>query len=53
MQYEQDNEVVWALNDFVERTIGRKPTTLREWLIEHRDVILGTCTEREGGGVGV
>ena len=41
MQYEQDNEVVWALNDFVERTIGRKPTTLREWLIEHREVVLG------------
>lgn len=40
-QYEQDNEVVWALNDFVERTLGRKPTTLREWLIEHRDVVLG------------
>jgi uncharacterized protein YbjT (DUF2867 family) len=41
MQYEQNNEVVWALNDFVERTIGRKPTTLREWLIEHRDVVRG------------
>lgn len=40
-QYEQDNEVVWARNDFVERTLGRKPTTLREWLIEHQDVLLG------------
>lgn len=40
-QYEQDNEVVWACNDFVERTLGRKPTTLRDWLIEHRDAILG------------
>lgn len=40
MQYEQDNEVVWALNDFVERTLGRKPTTLREWLIEHRSQLL-------------
>lgn len=39
-QYEQDNEVVWARNDFVERTLGRKPTTLREWLIEHRDMLL-------------
>ncbi|HKT53820.1 MAG TPA: NmrA family NAD(P)-binding protein [Caulobacteraceae bacterium] len=40
-QYEQDNEVVWARNDFVERMLGRKPTTLRGWLIEHRDAILG------------
>lgn len=40
-QYEQDNEVVWARNDFVERTLGRKPTTLRDWLIEHRDALLG------------
>ena len=40
-QYEQDNEVVWARNDFVERMLGRKPTTLRDWLVEHRDVILG------------
>lgn len=41
MQYEQDNEVVWALNDFVERTLGRRPKSLREWLVEHRDSILG------------
>lgn len=41
-QYEQDNEVVWARNDFVERTLGRKPVTLREWLAEHRDQVLGT-----------
>ena len=40
-QYEQDNEVVWACNDFMERMLGRKPTTLRDWLIEHRDAILG------------
>jgi uncharacterized protein YbjT (DUF2867 family) len=39
--YEQDNEVVWARNDFVERTIGRKPRTVREWLIEHRAQIMG------------
>lgn len=42
LQYEQDNEVVWARNDFVERILGRKPTTLREWLIEHRHAVLGT-----------
>lgn len=41
MQYEQDYEAVWALNDFVERTIGRKPTTLRQWLAEHRQAVLG------------
>lgn len=40
-QYEQDNEVVWARNDFVERTLGRKPVTLREWLVEHRDALMG------------
>ncbi|WP_263588004.1 NmrA family NAD(P)-binding protein [Sphingopyxis sp. GC21] len=43
MQYEQDNEVVWARNDFVERTIGRKPTTLLEWLVEHRDMVLNAA----------
>lgn len=47
MQYEQDNEVVWARNDFVERTIGRKPTTLREWLVEHRDAVLGAAETPE------
>lgn len=41
MQYEQDNETVWSLNDFAERILGRKPKTLREWLIEHRAVVLG------------
>lgn len=44
-QYEQDNEVVWARNDFVERMLGRKPTTLREWLVEHRQLLLGAPTE--------
>lgn len=43
LAYEQDNEVVWAPNTFVERTLGRKPTTLREWLIRHRDAVLGTA----------
>lgn len=36
MQYEQDNEVVWSLNDFAERILGRKPTKLWDWLVEHR-----------------
>lgn len=39
--YEQDNEVVWACNDFMERTLGRKPRTLREWLVEHRAQLMG------------
>lgn len=40
-QYEQDNEEVWARNDFVERMIGRRPTTVREWLGANRSVLLG------------
>ncbi|HJP68661.1 MAG TPA: NAD(P)H-binding protein, partial [Sphingomicrobium sp.] len=40
-EYERDNEVVWARNDFVERMIGRKPTTVRDWLIAHKSEILG------------
>lgn len=43
MQYEQDNEVVWSLNDFAERMLGRKPTTLRAWLSEHREALLGAA----------
>lgn len=39
--YEQDNEVVWARNDFVERMIGRKPITVRGWLADKRDLFLG------------
>ncbi|MFD1543559.1 NAD(P)H-binding protein [Nonomuraea guangzhouensis] len=39
-EYERENEVVWARNDFVERTLGRKPLTLREWLQEHAQLLL-------------
>lgn len=39
-EYEKANEVVWARNDFVERTLGRKPVTLREWLKEHAGELL-------------
>ncbi|KAH8623559.1 NAD(P)-binding protein [Alternaria alternata] len=38
-KFEQANEVCWALNNFVERTIGRKPKTVREWLVEHREAL--------------
>ena len=40
LEYERANEVVWARNDFVERTLGRKPVTVREWLQEHADLLL-------------
>ncbi|MDO9570133.1 MAG: NmrA family NAD(P)-binding protein [Hydrogenophaga sp.] len=40
-QMEQDNEEVWALNDFMERTLGRKPISLREWLRENKRELLG------------
>jgi uncharacterized protein YbjT (DUF2867 family) len=39
-EYERANEVVWARNDFVERTLGRKPHTVREWLQEHAQLLL-------------
>ncbi|OBJ10910.1 hypothetical protein [Mycobacterium sp. 1465703.0] len=35
-EYERDNEVVWARNDFAECMLGRKPTTVRAWLQAHR-----------------
>ena len=40
-EFEQDNEEVWALNDFMERTLGRKPISMREWLRENRRELLG------------
>lgn len=39
-EYELENEVTWRRSDVVEAIIGRKPTTLAEWLTEHRDQIL-------------
>ncbi|KAJ0340664.1 hypothetical protein COL154_011097 [Colletotrichum chrysophilum] len=36
-KFEEAHEEVWALNNFVERTIGRKPVTVRQWLLEHKD----------------
>ncbi|MFC8360070.1 NmrA family NAD(P)-binding protein [Streptomyces griseorubiginosus] len=40
LEYEGANEVVWARNDFVERTLGRKPRTVRQWLQEHEKLLL-------------
>ncbi|WP_049976425.1 NmrA family NAD(P)-binding protein [Azospirillum sp. B506] len=34
--YEEANAPVWVPNQFLERTLGRKPGTLRTWLQEHR-----------------
>jgi uncharacterized protein YbjT (DUF2867 family) len=34
-EYEKSVEINWSLNDFLERTLGRKPTTLRAWIQEH------------------
>ncbi|EOD46100.1 putative family protein [Neofusicoccum parvum UCRNP2] len=39
-RYEEQNEVVWAPNKFVEITLGRKPTTVREWLLENKQALL-------------
>ncbi|KAK1446604.1 hypothetical protein CCUS01_12352 [Colletotrichum cuscutae] len=35
-KYEEAHEEIWSLNDFVERTLERKPTTVRGWLEEHK-----------------
>ena len=40
-QFEQDNEVVWARNDCLEQILGRKPKSVREWLVEHKSALLG------------
>ncbi|KLO93103.1 uncharacterized protein LW93_6096 [Fusarium fujikuroi] len=39
-KFEQANEEQWALNNFVERILGRKPTTVRGWIVEHKDGLL-------------
>ena len=35
-EYEAANATVWVPNQFMERTLGRKPNTLRSWIMEHR-----------------
>ncbi|KAF5656496.1 hypothetical protein FCIRC_13635 [Fusarium circinatum] len=39
-KFEQANEEQWALNNFVERILGRKPTTVRGWVVEHKDALV-------------
>lgn len=38
-KFEETNEETWALNEFVERTLGRKPTSVKEWIAEHREAL--------------
>lgn len=44
-KFEESNEETWALNNFMERILGRKPTSVKGWLVEHKDVL------RQGSGV--
>ncbi|KAH7161938.1 hypothetical protein B0J13DRAFT_591358 [Dactylonectria estremocensis] len=39
-KFEEANEETWALNNFVERTLGREPTTVRGWIEEHKHELL-------------
>ena len=39
-EFEESYEEGWVLSDFVERTIGRKPKSLRTWLEENRDAFV-------------
>lgn len=39
-QFEDANAPAWVPNQFVERTLGRQPTTLRAWLQEHRHLFV-------------
>jgi uncharacterized protein YbjT (DUF2867 family) len=63
-EFEGDNAPAWVANQFVERTLGRKPTTVRAWLLEHKHlffaddapatVLAGTAAAaRVGGGAGL
>lgn len=40
-QFEQDNETVWRKSDVVEFLTGRPAKRLADWLVEHRDEVLG------------
>jgi Predicted nucleoside-diphosphate-sugar epimerases len=40
-QFEQDNETVWRKSDIVEFLTGRPAKQLEDWLVEHRDAVLG------------
>ena len=40
-EYIRANEFIYARSDFVERIIGRKPTTLASWIKENKNKLLG------------
>ena len=40
-EYERTVEDRWTLDDFLERTLGRKPLTLEGWIHEHRQQLFG------------
>lgn len=40
-EFEDANAPAWVPNQFVERTLGRPPTTVRAWLQEHRALFFG------------
>lgn len=44
-KFEEANEETWALNIFMERILSRKPTSVKGWLLEHKDVL------RQGSGI--
>lgn len=44
-EYEAANATVWVPNQFMERMLGRKPNTLRAWLMEHRAMFLPDADE--------
>jgi hypothetical protein len=50
LEYERENEVVWARNDFVERMLGRKPRTVRDWLQEHARLLLARGSDDDSAG---
>jgi uncharacterized protein YbjT (DUF2867 family) len=39
-QYEEAHAPVWVPNQFLERTLGRRPTSMRAWLQEHRQFFI-------------
>lgn len=41
-RFEQANEHAWRRTDFVERILGRKPKTMRQWLEENKGSFVGT-----------
>ena len=39
-EFEREHEIAWRRSDAVESIIGRKPTTLHEWLLEHKEKLV-------------